>query len=196
METSEKELSEDLTFSVHDKPCQTVDGQMDSPWPMQGHDRRHTARSQYSTANNLGVEKWRFKADGWIMGGPSIGSDGTIYFGANSDYLFAVHPNGTLKWKYETNGNIYSTPAIADDGTVYVGSWDDKLYAVYPNGTLKWKFNAGGNILDSVVIAEDGTIYFGTTNYGIYALNPDGTEKWNYPTGDIFSTPAISNHGF
>ena len=194
-ETSGKELTEDLTFSFHDEPCQTVDGPMDSAWPMQSHDRRHPGRSQQSTADNPGIEKWRFKADGWIMGGPSIGSNGTIYFGTVRDSIYALYPNGTLKWKYETNGDITSTPAIDEDGTIYVGSWDDYLYAIYPNGTLKWKFNAGGNILDSLVIADDGAIYFGTTNHGIYALNPDGTEKWNYPTGDIFSTPAIGDDG-
>ena len=32
---------------------------IDSPWPMQCHDLRHTSRSPYSTTNVTGLEKWR-----------------------------------------------------------------------------------------------------------------------------------------
>ena len=48
-----------------------LSGPMNSPWPMQGHDRRHTGRSPYSTADNPGIEKWRFFTGdhGWIDSG-------------------------------------------------------------------------------------------------------------------------------
>lgn len=170
---------------------------MDSPWPMKNHDLRHTGRSPYSTADNQGVEKWRFKCN-WIKGGIVIGDNGTIYFGEDGYYLYALKPDGSIKWKYKTDGDIISTPALAEDGTIYVGSLDDYLYAIYPNGTLKWKFWSHDDISSSPAIAEDGTIYFGTMLSGnnVYAINPDGTEKWKYQTGyGITSDPAIGEDG-
>jgi len=177
-------------------------GPMDSPWPMKCHDNRHTGRSPYSTADNPGIEKWRFKC-GWVEDGIVIGDDGTLYFGDEDWDIYAINSDGTLKWKYHTNGDITSSPAIAEDGTIYVGSWDDYLHAVYSNnGTQKWRFNANSaTIASSPAIAEDGTIYFGTMwSLGdggkIHAVNPDGTEKWRYQTGDaIISDPAIGNDG-
>ncbi|HEC82173.1 MAG TPA: hypothetical protein ENI42_07125, partial [Thermoplasmatales archaeon] len=55
-------------------------GLMDSPWPMYGHDIRHTGRSPYSTADNSGVEKWRFLTTGGVDDAPAIDKDGVIYF--------------------------------------------------------------------------------------------------------------------
>lgn len=176
-------------------------GLMDSAWPMKCHDTKHTGRSPYSTVDNTGVEKWRFLTTGWVDDGPTIDSNGVIYFkGAYNyldRYLFAVYPNGTLKWRFKTNGLIWgSSPAIAEDGTIYVGSWDDYFYAIYPNGTLKWRFCTYDDIASSPVIGEDGTIYVGTMGNTLYALNPDGTEKWHYTTGNsITSDPAIGPDG-
>jgi outer membrane protein assembly factor BamB len=175
-------------------------GPMDSPWPMKSHDLHHTGLSPYSTIDNDGTEKWRFKTENWVEGGPIIGDDGTIYFGSFDQYLYALHPDGTLKWKYKTNAWIWSTPAIAEDGTIYIGTYEEKLYAINPDGSLKWSFYAGGSISSSPAIAEDGTIYFGTmTGWDkgdIIAINPDGMEKWRYQTDYyIVSDPAIGDDG-
>jgi outer membrane protein assembly factor BamB len=178
----------------------TVDGSMDSPWPMKCHDTRHTGCSPYSTADNHGTEKWRFRTDYWVEGGAVICDDGTIYFGGFNYYLHALYPNGTLKWKYKTGEWIWSTPAIAEDGTIYVTSYDANLYAINPDGTLKWKKSGGASITSSPAIGDDGTIYFGSMTGGsghrIWAINPDGTEKWHYTTGNfIASDPAIGDDG-
>jgi len=190
------EPEEELTTSV-ELPIKAVSvGPMDSAWPMKCHDVRHTGRSPYSTADTC-AEKWRFKCD-WVEGGSVIGDDGTIYFGDFDDYLYALHPNGTLKWKYKTDSWIWSSPAIAEDGTIYVGSYDCGLYAINPNGTKKWRFGSGGSISSSPATAEDGTIYLGTMSSGnsILAVNPNGTEKWRYTTGySIVSDPAIGDDG-
>ena len=56
---------------------------------------------------------------------PTIGTDGTIYVGADDHSLYAITDNGTqgtLKWSYATGDAIYSCPAIGNDGTIYVGS--------------------------------------------------------------------------
>ena len=178
-------------------------GHMNSPWPIKCHNLHHTSQSPYSTADNPGIEKWRFLGGHWIEQGSVIDNDGIIYFGEGWGDLIALYPDGTLKWKYELDGQILgSTPAIAEDGTIYVGAWDNYLYAMNPDGTRKWKFNArSADISSSPAIADDGTIYFGTLwNLGdggkIFAVNPDGTEKWYYQTGyHVSSCPAIGNDG-
>lgn len=179
----------------------SMDGLMNSSWPMCLHDPRHTAQSPYSTANNPdGVEKWMFRTiyEGPIESGAVIDRNGTIYFGSmGSDRrLYALFPNGTIKWVVNMGGSIWSDPVIADDGTVYVCSWDDYLHAVFPNGTVKWTFYTGTDLVSSPAIAEDGTIYFGGFNGYIYAVNPNGTKKWWYLTNDfIQSAPAIGDDG-
>jgi len=186
---------------IYEKAASSA-GPMDSPWPMKCHDNRHTGLSLYSTADNPGIEKWRFKCH-WVEDGIVIGNDGTLYFGDGKWDFYALNLDGTLKWKYHTGGDITSAPAIAEDGTIYVCAWDDFLHAFYSNnGTRKWKFYArNANIASSPAIAEDGTIYFGTLwSLGdggkIFAVNPDGTEKWMYQTGDaIVSDPAIGDDG-
>ena len=175
-------------------------GLMDSAWPMQSHDTRHTGRSPYSTQYNLGTEKWRFYLNGSYTGGPitggiAIAEDDTMYFGTDWEYVYALNPDGMFKWRYGTRGSIRSTPAIAEDGTIYIGSWDSKLYALYPNGLLKWKFSVGNDIDGSPAIAQDGTIYVTTCGSGLYAVNPNGTMKWHYNHGYSFSNPAIGDDG-
>ena len=173
---------------------------MDSAWPMQSHDNKHTGRSPYSTQNNLGSEKWRFlpedpKTGGPITGGIAIAEDGTLYFGTLYFYFYAINSDGTFEWKYHVGNRIASTPAIAEDGTIYIGCWDSKLYAFSPGGSLKWKFPVGNDIDGAPAIAKDGTIYITTLGSGLYAVNPNGTMKWHYNHGYSFSDPAIGNDG-
>jgi len=176
---------------------------MNSAWPMMCHDTHHTGRSPYSTTHIDDLEKWRFRASDGVDGSPIIGKDGTIFFGDNDAYVYALYSNGTLKWTYKTDMWITSAPALAEDGTLYVGSWDHYLYAFNStSGVLKWKFNAKGTIAtSSPAISDDGTIYFGTmwddaTGHRIWAVNPNGTEKWQYKTdNDITSSPAIGDDG-
>lgn len=178
------------------------DGPMDSAWPIQSHDMRHTGLSQYSTKENPGTEKWRFKTlqdAGTIESGAIIDNNGNIYFGSmGTDHkLYALYPNGTEKWHFKTSGAglVWCTPALAEDGTIYFGTWGSSLFhALHPNGTLKWIYATGPS--SSPSIAEDGTIYVGSDNSYIWALNPNGTMKWQYDTGGIvMGCPAIGPDG-
>lgn len=42
----------------------------------------------------------------------AIDGDGTIYFGCDDHFLYAVTPEGKLKWSYETDGPVRSSPTI------------------------------------------------------------------------------------
>jgi len=174
----------------------SLDGPMDSAWPMYCHDTRHTGRSPFSTTSTVGIEKWKFwtEIDG-IPSGIVISNDGTIYFSGSYD-LYALYPNGTQKWRYEMIATVLSCPAIDENGNIYVGTAyvNKNLYAINPNGTLKWKFPA--QIFSSPAIGNDGTIYFGDTDNNINALYSNGTLKWKYKTNNVvYSSPAIGFDG-
>ncbi|HWR26835.1 MAG TPA: PQQ-binding-like beta-propeller repeat protein [Candidatus Thermoplasmatota archaeon] len=183
-----------------------IDGPMNSPWPMFGHDVIHTCRSTISTINITGTEIWRKceNRSGSFWGSPLIDNNNIIYFGACADSaLNAFYPNGTRKWRYISDGSVWATPAIAEDGTIIFPTWGgySTVHAVYPNGTVKWTYRDGyeAHSLSSPAIGNDGTIYFGTDhypNYNIYAINANGTLQWKYSTGFITNgAPAIGSDG-
>lgn len=54
---------------------------------------------------------------------PSIGADGALYFGSETEHFYALNPDGTLKWKtHLAHGINWSSSAICDDGTLYIGT--------------------------------------------------------------------------
>ncbi len=165
-----------------------------SPWPMKGHDIRHTAQSQFKGAQVPSV-KWKFQTGAWLRSSPAIDKDGTIYIGSSDAYLYAINSDGTIKWKFKTVSGSSSSPAIGSDGTVYFGA-SIYLYAINPEGTEKWKFGSGNSVRSSPVIATDGTLYIGSDDKYLYAINPNGTVKWKFQTiGYVHSSPAIGTDG-
>jgi len=59
-----------------------------------------------------------------IYSSPPIGADGLIYFGAETGYVYALNPDGTLNWKFQLQHGInWSSPALVGDGTLYLGAW-------------------------------------------------------------------------
>ncbi|DAC72936.1 MAG TPA: hypothetical protein DSN98_02515 [Thermoplasmata archaeon] len=174
-----------------------LSGSMDSSWPMKSYNAQRIGRTIYSTINNPGLEKWRFTTiSGGVDSGAVVAIDGTIYFGSNNWYVYALYPNSTLKWSYKTSQPIFSTPAIAADGTIYITSCDNYLYALRSDGTLKWRFNTGEIISSSPVIAPNGTIYIGHSQGRVFAINPNGTELWHYDLpNDIYGDPALAMDG-
>ncbi|HEY3854838.1 MAG TPA: Ig-like domain-containing protein [Verrucomicrobiae bacterium] len=124
----------------------------------------------YALGTN-GAILWSFQSGGNIFGVPSVGPDGTIYFGSANQKLYAVQANGTEKWEFATGDDVQSTAAIASDGTVYFDSDDGKLYALNSAGSNIWTFNAGSAALSSPVIRPDGSICFGAFNGKLFAVS-------------------------
>ena len=67
---------------------------------------------------------------------PTVGPDGTVFFGSTDYRLYALNPDGSLKWAYKTGWEIHTTPAVDPSGVVYAGSNDKYLYAFNPDGSL------------------------------------------------------------
>jgi large repetitive protein len=145
-----------------------------------------------------------------ITGQPTIGSDGTIYFGGAGLNLVALKPDGTEKWTFlpgtvPINGQLQASPAIGSDGTIYFGTTlpDSHIYALNPDGTQKWVSSGdqgSGYSLSSVAIGTDGTLYAGDYGGNLNAFNSDGTLKWAFIvrpgfTYPVQGTPAIAPDG-
>ncbi len=135
-----------------------------------------------AVAPSTGNVLWTRSVSGVLIDSPTLGADGTIYFGDSSGAVTALNPDGSLLWKYQPLRVIHSSPAVAKDGTVYVAAFNDKVYAITPVGTLRW--------------GADGTIYVGSVNGRLYALGRDGAQKWSFATGArVLSSPAIDAQG-
>jgi outer membrane protein assembly factor BamB len=135
---------------------------------------------------------------------PLIAPDGTIYFGTNQGYFYALNPNGTIKWYVALNNQMQSSPIIDANGTIYFGVGTN-VYAIGDDGInayLKWStVIAGGYINSSPALGQNGYLYVGSDNGNVYALNNlNGSVVWTYDADDgllpagahpIYSSPTI-----
>ncbi|MHA1811873.1 MAG: outer membrane protein assembly factor BamB family protein, partial [Candidatus Thorarchaeota archaeon] len=62
-----------------------------------------------------------------IYSSPTVGADGTIYFGCETGKLYAVSSDGVMLWDHMLVGINWSSPAIIGDGTLYVAGIDDGM---------------------------------------------------------------------
>lgn len=131
-----------------------------------------------------GFQDWEFIFGDDFDSTPVVGADGTVYFGADDNNLYAINPedrrNGEIfptarEWIFPTGGEVDNTPAIAPDGTILVVSWDSTLYAVNPDGTEKWNFPisaTAGLPNSSPSVGNQGVVYVGSSGDSkLYALN-------------------------
>ena len=188
----------------------------DTPWPAFGHDLRRTGRTAaYNgpSSAKVGV-KWAYKTEAIIKTSPTIGPDGTVYFGVGFRPLCALNPDGTLKWCTTGGGDAsISSPSVAIDPTptgpsggpvVYMGARDNKLWAVKDNGqgsyTVQWrhKIKIDGDILSSSLVDPDvDTIYAACGCVGaghLRALAPSPADITDGPgelVWDAAVTPGI-----
>lgn len=118
---------------------------------------------------------------------PSIGKDGSIYFGVTyivdesvGGFLYAIRPDGSLKWKFSLFVNpqqircfIENPPAIGKDGTIYLTVSGDELQ-YFP--AIEKRVPVGKGYL--------------------YALTPEGRLKWIFTVHDyVFTPPVIDKNG-
>jgi outer membrane protein assembly factor BamB len=133
----------------------------------------------------------------WQIYSSASFSDGIIYFGSQSNFIYAVDTaTRTELWSYETGAIVDSTPLVNED-EVYVGSSDSSLYGLNSTtGDFLWSYPTGGEIVSSPKY-HNGTIFFGSKDWSFYALDvSDRTHVWGAPFqtgGEIWGAPAIAD---
>jgi outer membrane protein assembly factor BamB len=140
---------------------------------------------------------WSFAAGASVRSSPVLANDGTIYFGSDDAYLYALNPNGSQKWRFLTGGAVESVPAVGADGTIYFGSDDNQVRALTPAGNLLWARSTGASVRSSPVAGPDGTVYVGSDDGYLYALNhATGAVLWRQNLGGLVrSSPALGAYG-
>ena len=171
--------------------------QLGSPWPMYGRNQLHTSNSPFLT-NPLtdGKLRWKLFMGSQIQSSPSIGADGTIFFGTDAGLVYAVRSTGEVIWKYQTRGAVISTPALSQKDMIFFGSWDKQLYALRAStGAYLWLYKVTDIIQSSPVIDENNNIYF-CSGSNVYALYDTGKLKWQVSVRGISAvSPALSLDG-
>jgi outer membrane protein assembly factor BamB len=81
-----------------------------------------------------GNVRWRYTLEGIgsdIYCSPALAANGDIIFGAETQYLYFLKPDGTLRSRYNTNSGIcWSSPLILQDGSVLIGNNNGDLFSV------------------------------------------------------------------
>jgi outer membrane protein assembly factor BamB len=62
---------------------------------------------------------------------PAVGFGGRIYVGCETNYVYALEPDGTLAWKFKTSQDMtWPSPVIDDNGVLYIGNMAGDFYAI------------------------------------------------------------------
>ncbi len=142
---------------------------------------------------------------------PSIGHDGTIYFGSHN-VLYAFYPNGTEKWRktFETaSQNIQFAPVISSDSiyvtvnhVFYTSRWHSCLYAMNLDGTIMWNITVTETFFTHQVMGPDGTLYVFTWSYptiraifDLIAVSVLGEIEWILRDIGGYGTPIVDAEG-
>jgi outer membrane protein assembly factor BamB len=177
-------------------------------WPMIRYNPQGTGQSPYTGPQTLPSRfKWVFQATDSINSTPAVDNSGTLYFGSNDSYVYAVNPPtdgsglGKLKWYYNAAVSIgTSSPAISpDSSTIYIGTSNKRLLALTAStGALSWFYDTSGNTqVSSPIIDPNGTIYIVVSNT-LYGLNSAGSLVWYYKAATSLTInfpPAIGTNG-
>jgi outer membrane protein assembly factor BamB len=67
-----------------------------------------------------------------IHGGPLEDEQGTLYFGAQDDAVYAISPEGALEWRFETHGDVDAPLTMLSDGSLLVPSEDGTVTMLLP----------------------------------------------------------------
>ena len=146
-----------------------------------------------------GAQSSVFSPGSGIHSTPAVGDDGTIFFGADNDVVYALKEGGTtntVRWRVNTRKKVTSSPVIGVTGNIYIASETARLYAFTTNGALLWNVSTKKPVHSALSIGADGTIYAGSDDKRMYAISAEGTVRWTKTTrGTVHSAAAIDGKG-
>jgi outer membrane protein assembly factor BamB len=164
--------------------------------------------------NPDGSLKWQFKTGSGVFNAsgvfssPAVGPDGTIYFGAFDQKVYALADSGTYAQVRWVNSfflhHVYSSPMISPEGILYIGGLDFNIKAIdTADGSQLWSYQTDWCVLSSAVITEAGEMIIGSKDHNLYAFRDSAQVDllWSAPTGSFYdghlvdASPAIGPDG-
>ena len=146
-----------------------------------------------------GRQIWRYEPTEYCYTSPSIGPDGTVYFGTD-DYLPAVpnvlaSPPAGQPSPPPAQTSQFGIEAKSDSVLLDLNGVGQGLYAVSADGILLWNLHSNYAVREEVAVDAAGSIYLGVRGQ-LFSLYPDGTERWRKRNYYKFNTPpVIGNDG-
>lgn len=157
-----------------------------------------------SLAAEDGAEKWQLVIRSAVVSQPTI-SEGTVYFMAGDDSLYAVDTvTGQWKWQYnrglKKEISILGLPApVVVKGSVIVGL-SDGVIAVLDgkSGELLWGAHVGEiarfEDLDATPAISDNSLYIAKYGGGVFALSIQGGELiWKKEGESVYPLASHEN---
>lgn len=125
-------------------------------------------------------------------------SGGTVYFGNEKGYLYAIGSDGKIKWKYEAGSPIQTPPMVVGEKVIF-GADDGILRAVDSrSGRFIWSYKTFDKIVGSAnAWYSNGrnSIVFGSYDFFLHCVNSEtGKLLWKIETENyVNGTPAIKD---
>ena len=151
-----------------------------------------------------GNKLWTFAAQrGLGLSTAAVRADGSSYFAASTQTLWAVDPKGAKLWSYAVGSVADSNPIVTKDGILIYSSDDGSVYALDPMGKLVWKSDPAtgpGEVDGGLAESCDGKIYAGGAHGWTQLDEKTGKTLWQvkphgaYPAM-VCSSPLVTADG-
>ena len=141
-----------------------------------------------------GLHKWTYSGEeeyDEILTSPAIGENGSIYYGSNDGYLYALDENGYLSWKFKITGAV-SSP-ILNQGRIYVGSGRRKVYCLNTTGREVWQYDLEDGF-EGMALSADNILYATDFSANLYALSLNGDLLWKKQLHRDLGKPIIDRN--
>ncbi len=149
----------------------------------------------YAVEPAEGAIRWKYPHEGTTYAVPTVGSDGTLYWGVGDSFA-AISPAGQTLWGWRNlDGNhVFHSGSLLDtEGNIYF--IHDGLWSLYPTGEMRWIVPFGDFFHGSPALGQDGTIYAMVPQRGLGAFRPNGDLKWLVDAPIDYADPVIADDG-
>lgn len=161
--------------------------------------------AQLFALNPDGTTRWVHSGGNGAASPPSVGPDGTLYYGARQAadgyaHFHAVLPDGSLEWHLRWNLEIDGAAATTAAGIPVLRTHIGHIYQLESADEVRLVANVGGvgsatDAFGTPVVGADGTLYAGAGGPTLHAFDSTGELQWQFPAGDTIRGVAVAADG-
>jgi outer membrane protein assembly factor BamB len=132
---------------------------------------------------------WTYSTGNDVRASPTVGHDGSIYFGGINGKVYALDKDGALKWQFPTGAAIRSSVSLSADGSFFTASTNGNAYHIVPYSLCHMQSAsisvAGAAATVSIFVVRAGMDTI--TSFSVDVVLTDGTAVSG--AGDYVDTP-------